>query len=93
MPPGCVLQSALGHLQCWNGVGVAVDCSNTNDETSANYGGSRGFSIAPWIQSNRSLATQVSYWHDGLNGVSVRVKYKVLQSAGVACDVPGFTQP
>lgn len=92
MPAGCVVLNREGRAQYAVG-GVLKDRPDLTDESTAHYG-NLGFTVSkPAGAGPASLDTMVHLWHNAFNSVYVRVKYTVLQPAGVVCDVPGFTQP
>jgi Subtilase family len=90
MPAGCVVTLRQAHLQCPDGMGGSVDCSQTVDQIVGSYG-SRGFTIDQLVGSGSSLQATAHFWHDAFEGVALRIKYTVTQPAGVQCSVPGKT--
>ena len=88
LPSGCAVTLRQAHLQCPDGMGNWIDCSNTINEIVGVYG-SRGFVIDQLFGNPTSLKTTVRLHHNGWEGIAVRVKYTVTQPAGVSCQLPG----
>lgn len=91
MPAGCVVLNREGRGQHVN-FGVLVDRLDLSNEISAHYV-NNGFTVSTSAGAGpASLDTMVHLWTNAFNSIYVRVKYTVLQPAGVLCDVPGRTQ-
>lgn len=91
MPAGCVVLNREGRGQ-YVSLGMLVDRPDLTDEASAHYV-NNGFTVSTSAGAGpASLDTMVHLWTNAFNSIYVRVKYTVLQPAGVQCDVPGRTQ-